>query len=1485
VFSTAPRDFPLTPNSVPVALFLCLLLLWTCGPAQTADRETQGSEPPILSAAEIDYPPFSVADAQGRAGGFAVELLRAALRAMGRDVVFRVGTWQEVRGLLEKGEVRALPLVGRNPEREPFFDFTFPYMTLRGAIVVRSGNSDIHNLDDLKGRTVAVMEGDNAEEYLRREDRGIRIFTTPTFEDALFQLSGGLHDAVVIQGIVAARLLQETGLPNLRMIKTPIKGFRQDFCFAVKEGDSETLALLNEGLALIMADGTYRHLHAKWFAALELPTNRRIVVGGDHNYPPFEFLDEDGKPAGYNVDLTRAIAKILGLDIEIRLGPWAFVRDALARGEIDALQGMFYSPERDLVFDFTPPHCVNHCVGVVRKGEGPPPSTPDDLGDKQIVVQRGDIMHDFAVKNGLADRLSVVDAPEDALRALSKGEYDCALVSRLTALYWIKKRGLRNLIVGTRPFLSPDYCYAVPNNHKALLAQFTEGLRLLEESGEFRKIQKKWMGVYEDAPADLSQILKYMVLAVLLLLPVFVAAFAWSWSLRKQVANRTKALHENERLLAAIIDAIAVPVFYKNEHGVYMGCNQAFSGLLQLSKKDIIGKTVFGVFPTESAHRYSDDESKLLKEGNVQIHEEDVPDSKGDKHRVVFHKAVFRGPDGGIKGIVGALLDITELKHAQAALEESERKYRLLADNTLDVIWVMSPGLEFTYVNPACFTLTGYQPEEWIGTRLSDHCDEENFRRMARIIADHLALGSKSSGVIFEAVMLKKDGEPIPVEIHSKLIYGDNDQLLHLQGITRDITERKRAEEALKRRRTMLSRTEAIAHIGSWEWDVPTDTVTWSDELFRIFQRDPTEGAPSFAQHVGLHPPEDFARLAEAVESTLNDRTPYQVELRAIRSNGTTRHCLARGYPEDNDGKPITRLYGSLQDITEFKLAQDRIEHLNKVLQAIRDVNQLIVRERDRDTLIREACRLLVDHRGYMSAMIILTDGDDRPVFWAEAGMKDSSEALDDMFQRGDIPPCCELARSVDEVVSMSEHNAGCRRCPIAASCPSSNSMCMRLINDGAQFGYFSVILEDGPVADAEERGLFAETAGDIAYALRVLQTDAAHREIEREHRSLQNRMLQAQKMESVGRLAGGVAHDYNNMLNVIIGYAELAMDKLGPDDPLYADLKEILNAAGRSAQITRQLLAFARKQTINPKVLDLNETVEGMLKMLRRLIGEDIDLAWLPKARSWRVKMDPAQIDQILANLCVNARDAIDGVGKITIETDNVAFDETYCEDHEGYLPGDFVLLAVADDGCGMDEETLNGVFEPFFTTKESSRGTGLGLATVYGIVNQNKGFINVYSEPGRGTIFRLYLPRHEGEVEDHRPAPPGELPTSRGETVLLVEDEPGIMKMGRMMLEKLGYRVLAAPTPSEAVRLAKEQPDGIDLLITDVVMPEMNGRELADFVQSLHPRIKILFMSGYTANVIAHRGVLDEGVNFMQKPFSLHDLAGDVRKALGGD
>ncbi len=408
------------------------------------------------------------------------------------------------------------------------------------------------------------------------------------------------------------------------------------------------------------------------------------------------------------------------------------------------------------------------------------------------------------------------------------------------------------------------------------------------------------------------------------------------------------------------------------------------------------------------------------------------------------------------------------------------------------------------------------------------------------------------------------------------------------------------------------------------------------------------------------------------------------------------------------------------------------------------------------------------------------------------------------------------------------------------------------------------------------------DSRGEVEMFMEWVRDTTEQKHAEEERQALQDQLAHARKMESIGRLAGGVAHDFNNMLTVILGNVESALTRAGPDDTLRESLEEIRQAGSRSADLTRQLLAFARKQTVAPRTLDLNAAVEGMLKMLRRLIGEGINLVWRPGPGAWPICMDPGQLQQILANLCVNARDAIGDVGTVTIETRNVSIPGERAAAAEATPPGDYVQLTVSDDGCGMDAETCLGVFEPFFTTKQTGDGTGLGLATVYGIVSQNRGSISVNSEPGEGATFTIHLPRQAEPASPDMPEETSAPGPAGGETVLLVEDEASILRLGTFLLRQLGYQVIAAESPSDAIRQAKDRPGQIDLLFTDVVMPEMNGRDLYRAIDAFSPGIRCLFTSGYPADSIADHGILSADVHFIQKPYSLSSLSGALREAL---
>jgi PAS domain S-box-containing protein len=388
------------------------------------------------------------------------------------------------------------------------------------------------------------------------------------------------------------------------------------------------------------------------------------------------------------------------------------------------------------------------------------------------------------------------------------------------------------------------------------------------------------------------------------------------------------------------------------------------------------------------------------------------------------------------------------------------------------------------------------------------------------------------------------------------------------------------------------------------------------------------------------------------------------------------------------------------------------------------------------------------------------------------------------------------------------------------------------------------------------------------------------------ETRALELQLRQAQKMEAIGRLAGGIAHDFNNLLMVISGYSEFLLERLGADPRLRGPAQEISNATQRATSLTRQLLAFSRKQMLAPKVLELNDVVAENLKMLTRMIGEDIDLVMVPGAALGAVRADPGQIDQVIMNLAVNARDAMPQGGKLTIETANVTLDETFARTHAPLTPGDYIMLAIIDNGVGMDADTQTHIFEPFFTTK-GAKGTGLGLSTVYGIVKQSGGFIFVDSQPQRGTAFRAYFPRVDAREDVAATQDFAGLPHADrgGETILLVEDEVNLRHLARQYLETRGYKVLEAEDGAAALQIVDGYKSPIDLLLTDVIMPGMNGRELAGKIVELLPEVRVLYMSGYTENAIGHDGLIDAGINLLQKPFSLPALKDRVREVLDSE
>lgn len=830
-------------------------------------------------------------------------------------------------------------------------------------------------------------------------------------------------------------------------------------------------------------------------------------------------------------------------------------------------------------------------------------------------------------------------------------------------------------------------------------------------------------------------------------------------------------------------------------------------------------------------------------------------------------------------GAVGLFLWQRRQKAHYRSLYTVEAKLRANTERHSITLQAVGDGIIATdahglveLLNPVAEALTGWRQEDASGRPLAEvfHIVNEQTRKEAENPVTKVLREGKVVGIANHTLLIAKDGVERPIADSAAPICDDQGEIVGVVLVFRDQGEERRTHRLIQTRITLLEYalthtlnellTKALDEIGAlvdspigFYHFVDADQKTlslqqWSTQTLRKFCQAEGKG-----MHYGVDRAGVWADCVHTGKPLVHNDYPSLPHKKGMPEGhaAVIRELVA---PVMRAGQVVAILGVGNKSVDYTEKDIETVAYLSDVTWQLVEQKRIEEKQQASEQRYRDL------YQSMMDAFVIV-----------------------DM--KGRIRAC---NRSFSMITGFTEEEL--KQKTYEELTPSSwHAFEKRIVNEQIlPFGVSEIYekeyqRKDGAVFPVELRTfLITDNEGRPTGMSAIVRDISERKWAEKERDKLQAQLNQAQKMESVGRLAGGVAHDFNNMLSVILGYAELALGKIDPADPLHHDLQEIYGAGKRSADITRQLLAFARKQTVAPRVLDLNATVESMLKMLRRLIGEDINLAWLPGANLKPIKIDPSQIDQLLANLCVNARDAIAGVGKVTIETGNVSFDEAYCADHAGFVVGDFVRMAISDDGCGMDQATLGKLFEPFFTTKAVGEGTGLGLATVYGIAKQNNGFVNVYSEAGLGTTFKIYLPVHKGETCTIGTVTPEETLASSGETILVVEDEVAILNLSKTMLERMGYTVLIASSPGEAVRLAEEHASEIHLLITDVVMPEMNGRELVDRIHTHHPDIKTLFMSGYTANVIAHRGILDQGVQFIHKPFSKQDLGLKVREAL---
>jgi PAS domain S-box-containing protein len=899
------------------------------------------------------------------------------------------------------------------------------------------------------------------------------------------------------------------------------------------------------------------------------------------------------------------------------------------------------------------------------------------------------------------------------------------------------------------------------------------------------------------------------------------------WGFR-DITERRRAeeeLHHSRQMLQLVLDNIPQRVFWKDRNFNYLGCNKPFAIDAGLQNpEEIIGKSDFELAWREMAELYRADDKLVMEQGSPKLNFEE-PENSADGSLLWLRtsKLPLRDREGKVIGVIGTYEDITERKRAERALQERTAYLNtLIENNPLAIVTVDVQG-RIKLCNPAFERLFLYPQQEIEGANLDELvAPPESIPEAKEFTKQSL------SGISVHAASRRrrKDGSLVDVDLYGVPLVMQG-EIVGEFALYQDISTRMQAEAALIEERHLLRTLMDNVPDVIYFKDRESRFTRINKALAKMFGlNDPAQanGKTDFDFFTDEHAEQAFADEQEIIRT---GQPVLAKEEKETWPDGRETWVSTTKMPLRDAKGNIIGTFGISHDITARKRAEEALraseEHFRSFIKNL----PVGVYRTTPDGRVLMANPALLRMLGYDSLQELASRNLEGVSF--EAGYP-RSEFREQIERQGEVRGLEAAWKRRDGSVVFVRESAKAIR---------------------ADHG--RVLHYDGTIEDITER------------------------------RRLEEQFRQAQKMEAVGRLAAGVAHDFNNLLTVVIGYSDLLLKRLPASDRLRPSAEEIKKAGEQAALLTRQLLAFSRAQVLQPQILDLDSLLTNAQQILERVIGEDIELVTHLPPGLGHVKADPGQIEQVILNLAVNARDAMPQGGWLALEAANVELDSTYARGHGGVLPGHYVMVAMSDNGIGMDAETQARIFEPFFTTKEQGKGTGLGLSMVYGIVKQSGGSISVYSEPGKGTTFKVYLPRVDQTVEVMAPGELGiEEPSQGSETILLVEDEEAVRSLAREVLESRGYHVLEAEGAIEALEVGKRHKDRIHLLLTDVVMPQMNGRELAKRLAPLHPETKVLYMSGYAENAIVHDGLLDQGTALLQKPFTADGLAHKLREVL---
>lgn len=759
--------------------------------------------------------------------------------------------------------------------------------------------------------------------------------------------------------------------------------------------------------------------------------------------------------------------------------------------------------------------------------------------------------------------------------------------------------------------------------------------------------------------------------------------------------------------------------------------------------------------------------------------------------------------------------EIAERKQVENTLRKHEQKYRDLFDYATDAIFILDLEGNFIDVNKTAYTRLGYTKQEMLSLHIS-RLDPPEF---AARVPERLAQIAQHGKAVFESAHVKKDGSVMPVEVNSRLLDYEGKKVYF--SVIRDITERKRAEEALRKSEERLRLAVYGGSVGIWEWDVATNKLDWNDQLKEIFGLPVSTSGLTLEKFMSAIYPDDLAVTEHSFRMALEHHTEFKHEYRIIWPDGSLHWIVAIGRGIYDPGGLPLRMLGCALDITGSKQAELKYK---TILDTAMD------------------CFYIIDAQ--------------------QGNILEVNDAY-----------CSLIGYSRTELLKMSLRDIE------ASENPEQIAEHMQFImKNGADRFETRHRAKDGIIHDMETSVNYMREANQFF----VFMHDITGRnQAEEEKETLQAQLLQAQKMEAIGHLAGGVAHDFNNALTAIIGFAYILRNRLKEDGQLAQNAEQIISVSNRAALTVSSLLAFSRKQVMQMKSVNINNIVSGMIEILDRIIGEDIYLRVNTAVHDLIVNVDTNQIEQVIMNLTTNARDAMPGGGTLTVTTEEIEIDEHYIHMHLEGEAGKYAVLSVTDTGMGMDEKTRENIFDPFFTTKEVGKGTGLGLAMIYGTIKQHNGVINVYSEPGRGTNFKIYLPMAGPGVKAIEEKEAGPAPSGT-ETVLLVEDDENVRIVTRALLEEYGYSVIEAADGKRAVELFRENRDRVHLVITDIIMPGQSGKDLHNELMMIAADIKVIYVSGYPADVLAKKGFIDSDVNFISKPVNPEVLLQKIREVL---